>query len=479
MSARPRVVIIGGGFAGLHCAQGLRSAACEVALIDRSNHHTFQPLLYQVATAVLAPSDVGYPIRRVFRRQRNLTAVLGEVIEIDVAGRRVRAINTSEFGGAAPPISIDLTYDFLVIAAGAENAYFGHDEWAALAPSLKSLEDAVEIRGRILSAFERAEIESDPAARRRQLTFVVVGAGPTGVELAGAIKELAVDSIARDFRRIDTGTARVVLVEGGTRVLPSMHPALSASAQRTLEQMGVEVRLGAFVTEVDRNGVRIGGASGGHAGGERLDAANVLWAAGVRASRLGHLLAEAGVGSLDRVGRVRVAADLTVPGHPEIMVLGDMAHVALAPQAPSTAAAADATSSELGGKHDAPTVPGVAPAAMQMGRFAARHIAARIDGRPAPERFRYLDKGSLATIGRSKAVAEIHGLRVSGFVAWLLWSLIHVTFLIGFRNRAVTLLSWTLSYLFFSKGSRLITRRGTTDSAPAAETRPADHSGRT
>jgi len=444
---RPRVIIVGGGFAGLNCSKALRGAACDVLLVDRSNHHTFQPLLYQVATAALAPSDVGYPIRRVFRGQRNVAVVLGAVTSIDAAARRVRVMNTAEVIHGEAPIEFEVGYDALVLAAGAENAYFGHDEWAALAPSLKSLEDAVEIRSRILAAFERAEIDDDPDERRRRLTFVIVGAGPTGVELAGAIKELAVDSIARDFRRIDTSSARVVLVEGGARVLPVMDPSLSESAQRTLERMGIEVRLNAIVTLVDERGVRIGGTSNDPTSGERLDAANVLWAAGVRASSLGRMLKDSLGAELDSAGRVHVGADLSVPGHPEIFVVGDMARVALHDDGDAG-----------GGTTSGAIVPGVAPAAMQMGRFVGRALRARFGGRAAPERFRYVDKGSLATIGRSRAVAEVFGMRFRGFPAWVLWSVIHVTYLIGFRNRVVTLFSWFLSYVVFSKGSRLITQ---------------------
>jgi len=451
-----RVVIVGGGFAGLQAALALRRTACRVVLVDRSNHHTFQPLLYQVATAALAPSEVGYPIRRVFRHQRNLTVVLGEVASIDVDARRIRVVAAASEVRDDAPIDFDLDYDTLVLAAGAENAYFGHDDWAELAPSLKTLEDAVEIRGRILAAFERAEIDDDPVERRRRLTFVIVGAGPTGVELAGAIKELAVDAIARDFRRIDTSSARVVLVEGGPRVLGAMDSRLSASARRTLERMGVEVRVDAVVTRVDGRGVTIGGRSDDPASGERLEAANVIWAAGVKASGLGRMLAGSAsiAPALDHAGRVRVTPDLRVPGHAEIFVAGDMACVPM-----------DAAAGSKG-----PIVPGVAPAAMQMGRFVGKVIRAEIEGRPPPDRFRYVDKGSLATIGRSRAVAQIMGLRVRGFPAWALWSLVHVTYLIGFRNRIVTLLSWILSYLFFSKGSRLITQPWRRPVAPPSAT---------
>jgi len=422
---RPRVVVIGGGFAGLNCAKALRGADCETLLIDRRNHHTFQPLLYQVATAALAPSEVGYPIRRIFRRDRRVTVVMGEAVAFDLDRRCVRV-------AMEPDGEIDVPYDALVVAAGAESSYFGHPAWSLAAPSLKSLEDAIQIRGRILAAFERAETCDDDVERRRLLTFVIVGAGPTGVELAGAIKELAVDAIAKDFRRVDTTTARVILLEGGDRVLPAMHPTLSAQAQRTLERLGAEVRLRAMVTEIDARGVTIGGGSAQGSAGERLNAANVLWAAGVRASALGAKLGTA----TDATGRVRVEPDLSLPGRPEVFVIGDLARVE---------------------QSDGALVPGVAPAAMQMGRFVGRRLRQRFAGRESVDRFIYRDKGSLATIGRSAAVAEVAGLRFKGVLAWFLWSAVHVTYLIGFRNRAVTLLSWFLSYLFFTKGSRLIT----------------------
>lgn len=446
MSARPRIVIVGGGFAGLNCAKALRRAECDVFVVDRSNHHTFQPLLYQVATAALAPSDVGYPIRRIFRGQPNLSVVLGSVESIDPAARRVRVRNSAAaIERGERTIELDLPYDILVLAAGAENAYFGHDDWEAVAPSLKSLEDAVEIRSRILVAFERAEIDDDPEERRRRLTFVIVGAGPTGVELAGAIKELAVDSIAHDFRRIDTTSARVILVEGGPRVLPAMDPDSSESARRTLERMGVDVRLGKNVTLVDERGVVIGGSPDDPSRGERLDAAIVLWAAGVRASGLGRMISQSLGAPVDSAGRVLVDPDLTIPGHPEIFVIGDMAHVPLHPE-------------RAGDGAPVPIVPGVAPAAMQMGQYVGRVLRARFAGAAPPAPFRYRDKGSLATIGRSRAVADVAGFHFRGFPAWVLWSVIHVAYLIGFRNRAVTLFSWFLNYVFFSKGSRLITR---------------------
>ncbi|MFO0893354.1 MAG: NAD(P)/FAD-dependent oxidoreductase [Phycisphaerales bacterium] len=414
------VVIVGGGFAGLWCARGLSRAACRVTLVDRYNYHLFQPLLYQVATAVLSPSDIGFPIRRVFRAIPGVTVLLGDVEGIDVNARTLRVSGNHT-----------LPYQTLVLAAGATNAYFGHPEWAEHAPSLKTMDDAVAVRSRILAAFERAEAERDSVRQRRLLTFVIVGGGPTGVELAGAIKELAVDSMVRDFRRFDPGTARVVLVEGGGRLLPAMHPTLSAKAARTLERMGVEVKVDSLVDHIDDQGVRLAARAGRPA--ERIDAANVLWAAGVSASPLGAMLGA----PLDSAGRVHVQGDLTVPGHPDVLVLGDMALL-----------------ERPGG---AGPVPGIAPAAIQMGQYAARLIRARLKGRPAPPPFHYLDKGTLATIGRARAVGEVAGIRVSGLTAWVLWSVVHIAYLVGFRNRLITMLNWIFTYLFFSKGSRLIT----------------------
>lgn len=406
----PHVVILGGGFAGLRCARALRGAPVRITLIDRSNHHLFQPLLYQVATASLSPSDIASPIRSILKRQKNLEVWMGEAVDVDV-DRRVVVLRDGE-----------VPYDYLVVATGVTHAYFGRDDWAPYAPGLKTVDDALEIRRRFLLAFETAEREADEAARRRLLTFVIVGAGPTGVELAGAMAEIARQVMPREFRSIDTTTARILLVEGADRVLPGYAPSLSAKARRQLERLGVEVRTGARVTEIEEGAVWIGD--------ERIEAGNVFWAAGVAASPLGARLGA----EVDRAGRVKVAPDLSVPGHPEVFVAGDLAAV------------------EQGGR----PVPGVAPAAMQMGRHVARAIRADLEGRPRPV-FRYFDKGSLATIGRAAAVAEIAGLKLSGLVAWLVWVFVHILYLIGFRNRLVVMVQWAWAYLMYQRGVRLIT----------------------
>lgn len=412
----PRVVVVGGGFGGLQVVRGLQGVPCRVLLFDRQNHHLFQPLLYQVATAALSPADVAHPIRSIFRRQENVQVVLGEVAAVDLEARFVRV------GGDTVP------YDFLVLGAGATHSYFGHPEWAALAPGLKTLDDALEIRRRILLAFEEAELEEDPEARRAKLTFTVVGGGPTGVELAGAIREIAARTIPRDYRRVDTTATRVLLLEGQDRLLPAMGPAASRAASRQLQELGVEVRLGALVTGLEEEGVVVGN--------ELIPSANVLWAAGVQASPLASTL---GV-RLDRQGKVLVEPDCSVPGHPEVFVIGDMAH--------------------LRDPVDGRPVPGVAPAALQMGRFVAGIIRdALARGGPSPVRrpFHYVDKGTMATVGRARAVAEVRGLTLAGFPAWLLWSTVHVAYLIGFRNRLSVLLNWAWQWLFQARGARLIT----------------------
>ena len=417
MGAR-RVIIVGGGFAGINTALALRREAVEITLVDRRNFHLFQPLLYQVATAALNPSDIAYPIRSIFRSQDNVVdVVLGEVVDIDKVARSVVLDDGTH-----------IDYDTLVVAAGATHSYFGHDEWAFDAPGLKTIEDALDIRRRVLLAFERAERHPEDAARL--LTFVVVGAGPTGVELAGALIEIAVHALAREFHRTDPSAARVVLVEGTGQVLPAYPERLSQSARRQLEGLGVDVRTDSLVADIDGAGVTL-------TSGERIEAATVLWAAGVKASPLAAVL---GV-ELDRAGRALVDPDLSIPGHPELFVIGDLA--------------------ALEG------VPGVAPAAMQQGRHVATQIAADLAGRPRLP-FRYRDKGSLATIGRARAVADVGPLQFSGFPAWAAWLGIHVFFLIGFRNRVLVLISWAWNYLTFRRGARIITNQGPTAPPPDA-----------
>ena len=411
MSTTPHVVILGGGFAGLRCAQALRRAPVRITMIDRRNHHLFQPLLYQVATASLSPADIAAPIRHVLRRQSNVRVWLGDVQDIDVERRTVTLADGS------------IDYDYLVVATGVTHSYFGRDDWAPLAPGLKTIEDAVEIRRRFLMAFEAAEREADADARQRHLTFVIVGGGPTGAELAGAMAEIARTVIPKDFRAVDTATARIILVEGVDRVLPTFHERLSAAAHRQLERLGVEIRTGALVTAIDERGVTL-------KSGERIEAENVVWAAGVAASPLGAKLGA----SVDRAGRVVVGSDLSVPGHPEVFVAGDLAWF----------------------EQDGRGVSGVAPAAMQMGTYVGRTIRADVAGRPRRP-FRYLNKGLLATIGRGAAVADIRGMRFSGFVAWLLWVGIHIFYLIGFRNRILVLMEWGWAYLTYQRGMRLIT----------------------
>jgi NADH dehydrogenase len=407
------VVIVGGGFGGLYAAKALRRARVRVTLIDRKNHHTFQPLLYQVATAALNPADIAMPIRRILRKQTNARVLLGEVTSIELDRKRL-VIDE----GAA-----ELFYDSLLLATGATHSYFGHDEWARVAPGLKTIEDAVDIRRRVLFAYEAAERETDPERRRAWMTFVVVGAGPTGVEMAGALSEIARHSLARDFRTIDPMAARVILLEGAPRVLPPYVPELSAKAKKQLEGLGVEVRLGALATDIDEEGVRLGD--------ERIAARTVVWAAGVAASPLAKTL---GV-PLDRAGRVLVEPDLTVPGHPEVYVIGDLAAC----------------------KQDGDGfVPGLASAAVQEARHAARNLLATLRGAPR-EPFRYVDKGSLATIGRAAAIADFGRVKLAGTIAWLAWLFIHILLLIGFRNRFVVLFEWAWSYVTWDRGARLIT----------------------
>jgi NADH dehydrogenase len=407
MTAVPKVVIVGAGFAGLNAAKTLKSALLEIKIIDRRNFHLFQPLLYQVAAAALNPSDIAYPIRSIFRGQRNVTGVLlAEVTGIDTEKKTMELDDGDSF-----------PYDYLILAPGATHSYFGNDQWEPDAPSLKTLEDALLIRRRVLSAFEKAELE--PVRADELLTFVVVGAGPTGVELAGALVEIATQSMGHEFDSIDPSQARVILVEGGERVLPAYVERLSESARSQLESLGVEVRTDALVDEIDDRGLTL-------VGGERIDSGNVLWAAGVKASPLGEMLGA----ETDEAGRVIVDEDLSLSGHAEVFVAGDLAAVE--------------------------GVPGVAPAAIQMGRHAGKMVKADLAGAER-DRFQYVDMGSLATIGRARAVADIRGLRFSGFLAWVAWLVIHIFYLIGFRNRLLVLVSWAWSYLTFRRGARIIT----------------------
>jgi NADH dehydrogenase len=409
--AGPSVVIVGAGFAGLNAARALAGQPVRVVVVDRRNHHLFQPLLYQVATAALSPGDIAAPIRHVLRHQRNTEVILGDVERVDAAARTLHLSD-----GAVVP------YDALVVATGATHSYFGHPEWEPLAPGLKTLEDALEIRRRVLTAYELAEREGDPDVRRALMTFVVVGGGATGVELAGALAEIARYTLVRDFRHIAPESARVVLVEASPRVLPTYSERLSEAARSQLERIGVEVRTGATVTGIDDHGV--------DAGRERISSRTVLWGAGVAASPLARSL---GV-PLDRSGRVEVLPDLSVPGRPEVFVAGDLAHVV----------------------EDGELVPGIAPAAIQAGRRAARNALRRVQGRRTI-RFRYFDRGMLATIGRAAAVGRVFHVEVSGLPAWLAWLGVHIAFLIGFRNRVAVLLEWAWSYATFTREARVIT----------------------
>jgi len=412
-STRARVVIVGGGFGGLQAAKALADAPVQVTLVDRRNHHLFQPLLYQVATAALSPADIAQPIRSVLRGQQNVDVILAGVDAIDIAAKE---IILDEGAGRLP-------YDYLILAAGAQHAYFGHDEWAPNAPGLKTLEDALDIRRRILMSFEEADREPDPARRNALMTFVVVGGGPTGVEMAGAIAEIARFSLARDFRHIDTRDARVILIEASTELLAAFPDRLSRRSLQDLERLGVDVRFGKPVTAIAPDAVTVGD--------EVIPANTIVWAAGVQASPLGRSL---GV-ELDRAGRVLVNQDLSVPGHPEIFVIGDMASLK------------DARGHPL---------PGVAQVAMQQGAWAAANILRAIEGQPGRP-FHYRDLGNMATIGRNSAVADIRGLRLTGFVAWLAWAVVHILNLIGFRNRVLVGLQWLWSYLTLQRGARLIT----------------------
>ena len=412
----PNVVVVGAGFAGLKVCLHLNKSPVRIALLDRNNYHLFQPLLYQVASAALSPADIAFPIRSIFRNQKNINIVLAEVKDIDLS-RNV--IKTSD---------MEIDFDYLVLATGATHSYFGKaDQWAKFAPGLKRVEDALEIRKRILLAYEEAENEMDEDARRAKLTFVVVGGGPTGTELAGSLREIAAEEIQKDYRTIVGNTVRVILIEANDRIMKQFHPSLSAKAKKALEKMGVEVRNNGRVTEIDEDGVCVGD--------ERISANNVFWAAGVQANPLGKALGT----PLDRAGRVLVNRDCSVPGHPNVFVIGDQAAL-----------------TDIKGQ----VVPGLAPAAMQMGTYVAKIIRQEVMAHVAVDHrvpFSYWDKGTLATIGKARAIADIRGWRFSGFFAWLLWSGVHLMFLVSFRNKLLVMINWVFTYLFDSKGARLIT----------------------
>jgi NADH dehydrogenase len=408
---RPRVVIAGAGFGGLQAAKALAKVHVDVTLVDAYNHHCFQPLLYQVATAALSPADVAWPIRAILRAQKNVRVIMARVLAIDAPARRV---HTSQ---------IDLAYDYLILATGSTHSYFGHDDWAPFAPGLKHIADATEIRRRFLLAFERAEVAEDEAAQQRLLTFVIVGGGATGVEMAGAIAEVARRTLQHDFRRIDPRTSRIILIEAGPRLLPTFPAPLADYATRSLRGMGVEIALGRAVTGCDAEGVSLDGS--------RIEAATVIWAAGVVASPAAEWIGA----EPDRAGRIKVNADLTVPGRPEIFAIGDTASVVAG---------------------DGRPVPGIAPAAIQMGNYVAKVIAARVQERPAPPPFAYHHLGDLATIGRKSAVVKLGVFQITGFLGWLFWSAVHIYFLIGLRNRFVVALNWLWSYMTFQRGARLI-----------------------
>jgi NADH dehydrogenase len=445
MQPTHRVVILGGGFGGLYATQALKKAPVEVTLVDRRNFHLFQPLLYQVATGALSPGEIAAPLRSVLSRQKNARVLMGEAVDLDVEGRRL-ILNDGE-----------VPYDTLIVAPGSRSFYFGHEEWEKAAPGLKTIEEATQIRHRILYAFEAAEREEDPQKRHDWLTFVVVGAGPTGVELAGALGEIANDTLRHDFRSIRPQEARILLLEGSDRVLPPFPPELSAKAEQQLIRIGVRPRTGVRVVEVDEGGVTVESP----AGRERIAARTVIWAAGVRASSLGEVLSlRAGV-KLERNGQVRVEKDLTVPGHPEIFVIGDLARL-----------------DDDAGK----PLPGVSPVAMQEGAYAAKAIRARISGTPPPPPFHYFNKGQLAVIGRGAAVADLGKLKVSGVIAWFIWLFVHLMYIVEYTSRVLIFIEWGFLYLTFNRGARLITGRddlSQTTGTPEEDATPATQKGDT
>src|SRR5213595_648029 len=419
---KPRIIIVGAGFGGLEAAKKLACEDVSVTVIDRANYHLFQPLLYQVATAALSPADIAAPIRAILSKCRNVEVILAEVESVDVDAKEVKTVD------------LQIDYDYLILATGARHSYFGHGEWEKLAPGLKSLEDAVELRRRILLAFEYAEKTTDEAARRAAMNFVIIGGGPTGVEMAGAIAEISRHTLAKDFRHINPSQARVILIEGEPRLLAAYPEDLSASARKQLEDLGVEVRTGTRATKLSEAGVQVNG--------EFIPCRVKIWAAGNNASFVGKTLGA----PVDRVGRIVVNDDLTIAGHPEVQVIGDLANFSHQTGQP---------------------LPGVSPVAMQQGRHAARNILAMIEGRK-PQRFRYWDKGSMATIGRNKAVADLNLVHLSGLPAWLVWLFVHIIFLVGFRNRLAVLFQWAWAYFTFNKGARLITRNFQSETRPPA-----------
>ena len=423
-----RVVVIGGGFGGLQAVLKLRRAPVEVTLVDRRNFHLFQPLTYQVATGALSPGEIAYPLRAIFKRNRNVRVLMAEVVGFELDARQVLLAPVVAAGGPAT-----IAYDTLVVGGGSQYSYFGHDEWRAEAAEVKSLESAISVRNRLLAAFEAAELESNNARREPWLTFVVVGAGPTGVEMAGQIGELARDTLRRDFRTIDPRTARILLVEAADRVLTTFPPSLSAKAARSLERLGVTVLTGRTVVGVEAGGVTVADGSGSS---QHIASRTAIWAAGVTASSLATQLGELTGAEVDRAGRVTVEPDLTLPGRSEVFALGDMVRVRSATGEPIV-------------------FPGVAPVAMQQGRYVAKAIRDRLRSRATPA-FRYRDKGNLATIGRRAAVADIKGLKLSGSIAWLTWLLVHIWYLIGFQNRLLVAIRWTSSFTTHGRGTRLI-----------------------
>ncbi|MBN2326311.1 MAG: NAD(P)/FAD-dependent oxidoreductase [Candidatus Omnitrophica bacterium] len=419
MQARPHIVIIGGGFAGLYAAQALKRADADVTLIDKRNFHLFQPLLYQVATGGLSPGDIASPLRAVLKSQMNCRVILGEVLDVDPDKKKIILRDD------------EIPYDYLIVSTGVRHSYFGNDQWEEWAPGLKTVEDATEIRRRILLAFEAAERETDPEIQQAWMNFVIVGAGPTGVELAGALAELARYTLKNNFTFIDPAEVNIMLIEGGDRVLPSYIPELSAKAHASLERLGVSIRTGAFVTGVDPHCVHV--KEGDRQ--EAIPARTVLWAAGVQASPLGKILGDKTGAPIDRLGRVEVENDLSVPGRPEIMVIGDLASF----------------------KHQTGSpLPGVAPVAMQQGRYAARRLRAMIKGAPG-QPFRYYNRGSMAVIGRAAAVADLRGMRFSGWPAWLIWLFVHIMYLVEFENRLLVFVQWAWDYFTRNRGARLIT----------------------